>query len=67
MVPVRTPQGWYHFERDMRYRCVACGDTIDAPPARTAQCRCGNLRFDVENWRLEMRDERLVEGFVVEP
>ena len=66
IVALRSPEGWYHFERNMRYRCLRCEGEIDAPPARTTGCACGNLRFDVVAWRLQILDDRSVEAFVVE-
>ena len=64
IIPLKDPDGTWHREPNMWYRCLSCEGEVSASPTESTSCACRNVEIDVGYGRLDIRDEELVEAFV---
>ncbi len=50
----KAPEG-----RDIRYKCLNCGESIPSQPDDNVGCRCGNVFIDIDYFRLVVKDYEL--------
>jgi hypothetical protein len=61
---VRSPDGRDVVGPDITYLCFRCDARFASESASSAECDCGNLRFDAESGRWSFEDESRVVGIV---